>query len=131
MYDPISGRGKIPAPDYSKTEWYQEWLQECRRADAYMGKAVQPTKSLDEQAAQLEKKLEALADARRMAYAMPDSPERRTKLRRISHRMSYLRNRKESLERQQEIDHARRAKQKAPQPAATEQRDKPNNTSRS
>lgn len=33
MYDPISGRGKIPPPDYSGKEWYQEWMRECRAAD--------------------------------------------------------------------------------------------------
>ena len=33
MYDPISGRGKIPAPDYSGMDWYQTWRQECREAD--------------------------------------------------------------------------------------------------
>lgn len=36
MYDPISGRGKIPAPDYSAEPWYQKWRAECRSADKYI-----------------------------------------------------------------------------------------------
>lgn len=120
MYDPISGNGKIPAADYSKKAWYQEWLKECRRADAYMGKAANSTFKLDKEEAQVEKEIDALFLARRKAYNMPNGPDRRAELRRIGRRICYLRNRKVNLEKQREIDRIRRTKQKAPQPAATE-----------
>lgn len=120
MYDPVSGRGKIPAPDYSKTAWYQEWLQECRRADTYMGKAANSTSKMDKEEARVEKEIDALFLARRKAYAMSNGPDRRAELKRISRRICYLRNRKANLEKQREIDRIRRTKQKAPQSAATE-----------
>lgn len=65
MYDPISGRGKIPAADYSGMEWHRMWLRECREADKLIESGLASPE------------LARSARGRRRLYAASDARERK------------------------------------------------------
>lgn len=110
MYDPISGQGKIPPPDYSEKEWYREWLQELRVVDARIerecrGGIKEPT---------------GAKPGRKRMY----TPEEIKAKRRERQRARYHANHAEMLRKGAE----RRAKQKALRTAATVTQDREQNT---
>lgn len=97
MYDPISGNGKIPPPDYSGKEWYRAWLQELRAVDA----------RIDREPAELTEK----KPGRKRMY----TPEEIKARRRARQKTRYYIHHDEALRKGAE----RRAKQKALRTAAT------------